>query len=91
MTELSATDQKELWTFPCNFTFKAMTLAIDGIENNVVSAIQKHVPGDYQAVLKASKGGKYFSVSVHIHLTNKQQLDAVYKEVHAVEGVKMLL
>lgn len=91
MTELSATEKKELWTFPCNFTFKAMALAVDGIENNVVSAIQKHVPGDYQAVLKASKGGKYLSVSVRIHLTNKQQLNAIYKEVHAVEGVKMLL
>ncbi|MCP3673385.1 MAG: DUF493 family protein [Gammaproteobacteria bacterium] len=91
MADISPTVKNELWTFPCNFTFKAMTLAINGIENNIVSAIQRHVPGDYQAVLKTSKGGKYFSVSVHIHLTNKQQLDAVYKEVHAVEGVKMIL
>ena len=91
MADSAISNQKELWVFPCNFTFKAMTLAIDDIENNVVSAIQKHIPGDYQAVLKASKGGKYLSVSVRIHLTSKQQLDAVYKEVYAVEGVKMLL
>jgi len=84
-------DKEQLWQFPCEFSFKAMTLAIDDIENHIVSAIQKHVPGDYSASLKESKGGKYLSVTVKIHLTSKQQLEAVYKEVHAVEGVKMLL
>lgn len=84
-------EKKELWKFPCNFAFKAMTLAQEGIENKIISAIQKHVPGDYTATLKPSRGGKYLSVTVKIHLTNKVQLDGIYKEVHAVEGVKMLL
>ena len=86
-----SSDNQQLWQFPCDFTFKAMTQAIEGIENNVISAIQKHVPGDYSATLKESRGGKYLSVTVKIYLTSKQQLDNVYKEVHAVEGVKMLL
>jgi len=86
-----ADEKKALWKFPCNFTFKAMVQAIDGIENNVVSAIQKHVPGNYSTTLRESRGGKYLSVSVNIYLTSKQQLDNVYKEVHAVKGVKMLL
>jgi len=84
-------DKKDLWIFPCNFSFKAMTLALDGIENNIVSAIQKHAPGDYTAKIKPSSAGKYISVTVKIYLTNKQQLDEIYKEVNAVEGVKMLL
>ncbi len=84
-------EAKELWSFPCDFVFKAMTIAVDGIEDNVISAIQKHVPGDYQAKLRLSSGGKYLSVTVNIYLTDKQQLENVYKEVHAVEGVKMLL
>lgn len=91
MAGLMTEDRQELWQFPCYFSFKAMTLAIEGIENDVVSAIQKHLPGDYTASLKQSKGGKYVSVTVKIHLSNKQQLEAVYAEVHAVEGVKMLL
>jgi len=86
-----SSDKEQLWQFPCDFSFKAMTVAIDGIEEHVVSAIQKHIPGDYSAKLKQSRGGKYLSVTVNIHLTSKQQLEAVYKEVHAVEGVKMLL
>ena len=68
-----------------------MVLAIDDIETAVISAINKHVPGNYSADLKESKGGKYLSVTVIIHLTSKEQLDNIYKEVHAVEGVKMLL
>ena len=68
-----------------------MVLAVDDIENDVISAIQKHVPGNYSAKLKESKGGKYLSITVDIHLTSKQQLDKIYKDVHAVEGVKMLL
>ncbi|PCJ49553.1 MAG: hypothetical protein COA74_05190 [Gammaproteobacteria bacterium] len=68
-----------------------MCLAIDGIENNVVSAIQKHAPRDYTASLKPSSAGKYVSVTVHIHLINKQQLEDIYKDVYAVKGVKMLL
>ena len=84
-------ENSELWKFPCDFAFKAMTLAIDGIENDVISAIQKHAPGDYTAKLKPSRGGKYVSVTIVIYLTDKQQLDNIYKDVYAVEGVKMML
>jgi uncharacterized protein len=88
----STTDSnKELWKFPCNFTFKAMTLAIEGIENNIVSAIQAHAPGNYAPVIKESAAGKYISVTVSIHVTSKEQLDAIYRDVHAINGVKMLL
>lgn len=81
----------DLWQFPCDFVFKAMTLAIEGIENNVISAIQKHVPGNYTATLKPSSAGKYLSVTVNIYIADKQQLENIYQEVHAIEGVKMLL
>ncbi len=84
-------DKQILWEFPCDFTFKAMTQAIEGIENNIISVIQSHVPGNYHAILRESKGGKYLSVTVKIHLTSKAQLDIIYKDVYAVEGVKMLL
>ncbi len=83
--------KQALWQFPCDFTFKAMVQAIEGIENNVVSAIQKHAPGNYNAILKESRGEKYLSITVNIHLTSKLQLDNIYKEVITVNGVKMLL
>ena len=92
MTNFLVEDDKQSpWEFPCEVAFKAMTDAIEGIDSNVVSAIQKHVPGNYCAILKQSRGGKYLSVTVNIRFTSKQQLDNVYNEVYAVEGVKMLL
>jgi putative lipoic acid-binding regulatory protein len=84
-------DSEGLWQFPCDFAFKAMTVAIEGIENNIVSAIQKHVPGNYSVKLKQSRGGKYLSVTVNIQISSKQQLDKIYQEVHGIDGVKMLL
>lgn len=84
-------DKQKLWEFPCDFTFKAMTQAIEGIENNIISVIQSHVPGNYHPILRESKNGKYISVTVSIYLTSKSQLDKIYKDVYAVEGVKMLL
>ncbi len=84
-------ENQQLWQFPCDFSFKAMVQAIEGIENNVVCAIQKHAPGNYNAILRESRGGKYLSITVNIRLTSKLQLDNIYKDVYAVDGVKMLL
>ena len=84
-------EQDDLWQFPCQFTFKAMTEAISGIEDEIVTAIQQHAPGDYTANIRESRGGNYFSVTVSIHVSSKDQLDAIYRDVHALTGVKMLL
>lgn len=88
---MNDTSSEELWTFPCNMTFKAMTVAREGIENDVLAEIQKHVPGDYSTSIKPSKNGNYFSVSVNIHFESKEQVEAVFKGVHQIDGVKMVL
>ena len=88
---MSEENTEDLWEFPCNMTFKAMTVARDGIENDVIAEIQKQVPGDYSAQIKPSKNGNYYSVSVNIHFESKQQVEAVFKGVHQIDGVKMVL
>ncbi|MBT8450291.1 MAG: DUF493 family protein YbeD [Gammaproteobacteria bacterium] len=88
MTEATT---EELWQFPCNMTFKAMTVARDGIENEVITEIQRHCPGDYSAQIKPSKNGNYYSVSVNIHFQSKAQVESVYKGVHQLDDVKMVL
>jgi putative lipoic acid-binding regulatory protein len=84
-------DTSDVWQFPCQMTFKVMTIAREGIENDVISAIQTHLPGDYSPVINPSRKGNYYSISVYLTFMTKTQVDAVYKSVHAVEGVKMLL
>lgn len=82
---------QELWQFPCEFLFKAMAVANQNIEDDIVSVIQRHVPGDYAPNIKPSKKGNYVSVSVSFIATSKQQLDTIYSEVNALEHVKFCL
>ena len=84
-------DTSDVWQFPCQMTFKVMTIAQEGIEDDVVSAIQKHLPGDYSPVINPSRKGNYYSISISLTFMTKVQVDAVYQAVHAVEGVKIIL
>lgn len=83
--------EQELWQFPCQFMFKAMAFAVEGVEDEIVAAIQKHIPGDYTPKLNPSKTGKYVAVSVTFTASSKEQLDEIYLSVNAIENVKVCL
>lgn len=81
----------DLWEFPCQFLFKAMAHAVDGVENEIVSVIQQHVPGDYSPKVSPSRKGNYVAVSVTFTATSKEQLDQIYVAVNKIEHVKFCL
>jgi len=83
--------ENELWQFPCEFLFKAMAYAKEGVEDEIVAVIQQHVPGDYTPRLTPSSKGTYVSVSVTFTATSKAQLDQIYLAVNALESVKVCL
>ncbi len=80
-----------LWQFPCQFVFKAMAYAHEGVEDQIVAVIQRFVPGDYVPKLKPSRTGKYVSVSVTFTATSKKQLDEIYLAVNELDSVKVCL
>jgi len=84
-------NEESLWEFPCQFMFKAMAHAVEGVEDEIVGVIQQHVPGDYTPSLNPSRTGKYVSVTVSFTATSKQQLDEIYVAVNAIENVKFCL
>lgn len=84
-------DTSDVWKFPCQLTFKVMTVAKEGIDTDVISAIQQHLPGDYAPVINPSRKGNYYSISIPLTFMTKAQVDAVYQSVHAVDGVKIIL
>ena len=84
-------DTSDVWQFPCQLTFKVMTVAQEGIEQDVIHAIQTHLPGEYSPVINPSRKGNYYSISIPLTFMTKAQVDAVYQSVHAVEGVKIIL
>ena len=73
-------EEETLFEFPCEFPIKAMGEVAVGVEDVVLSIIQKHVPevSKSNVRIKPSSGGKYISVTVVIIATSKAQIDAIY-------------
>ena len=82
---------KDLLEFPCQFTYKVLGFAKPNLPDLVLNTIQKHAPGDYSPSVKPSGKGTYQSVSVTIHATSIEQVDILYKELGAIDIVRMVL
>lgn len=82
---------RELLQFPCDFPYKVVGLAETNLVEKVVAVIQKYAPGDYVPSVKPSRNGKYESVSITIRATNIEQVETLYKELAAIENVRMVL
>lgn len=85
--------QESYMEFPCRFPIKAMGLATEGLHLHVFDIVKRHAPdtGHEAITYRASKNGKYISVTVTIEATSREQLDAIYQELTASEQVMMAL
>ena len=81
----------DLWDFPCDFMFKAMAHANQQAEDQILSVINQHAPGDYAPKLNPSKNGNYVAVTVTFRATSKEMLDEIYLAVNSLECVKVCL
>ena len=82
-----------LLEFPCAFPIKAMGRSEAGFDDLVVEIVRRHTPDLREGAVKtrASRGGKWVSVTVTIQATSKQQLDAIYQALTDHEKVVMCL
>jgi putative lipoic acid-binding regulatory protein len=82
-----------LLEFPCAFPIKAMGRSEPGFDDLVVEIVRRHTPDLPEEAVKtrASRGGKWVSVTVTIQATSKQQLDAIYQALTDHEKVVMCL
>lgn len=83
----------ELLKFPCDFPIKVMGRAGDAFQAEIVRLVRRHVPdlGEGAVQLRESRGGNYVSVTVTVRATSRDQLDAIYRDIHACEQVVMAL
>ncbi|KIO37549.1 MULTISPECIES: DUF493 family protein YbeD [unclassified Shewanella] len=81
----------ELLDFPAAFPFKVVGDARDTLADDVVSVVQRHVPGDYMPTSKASSKGSYHSITIKVTVNSKEQIELLYIELAAIEGVKRVL
>lgn len=68
--------------FPCEIPLKAMGKSEAGLKELVVTTISRHVSVDISRVRsRPSKGGKYESITVTVHLETRSQMEQIYGEL----------
>ena len=93
MTEPVTEDHDSLFEFPCPFPIKAMGKNIPDLDAIVVALVRRHVDNLSENAVKtrASKGGKYISITVEVEAQSKAQLDAIYMDLTACPDIIMTL
>ena len=75
--------------FPCEFPIKAMGAAIPELRQRVLQIVSRHAPDVHEGRLttRASRNGRYQSVTVTVYAQSRAQLDAIYQDLTACELV----
>ena len=80
---MSVPEEESLIEFPCEFPVKVMGAAIPEFHTAIEKIVKKH-DSEYNAdetKQNTSKTGKYVSLTLNIHATDKLQLDAIYQDL----------
>ena len=87
------TEPESLLIFPCVFPMKVMGRREDGFAQAVADVVQRHAPDFHPETLemRASKNGRYLSLTVTINARSREQLDALYSELSKHPMVMMVL
>ncbi len=75
--------EPSLIEYPCEFPIKVMGHTRAGFAQAVLEIVRRHAPEFDGATMamKASKQGKYLSITCTINATSREQLDALYREL----------
>ncbi len=93
MSNTAGSMDKPLLEFPCAFPVKIMGEAKDGFADAMLEVVLRHAP-DFDAAsmeMRASRAGKYVSLTCTITATSQAQLDDLYREISAHPMVAMAL
>jgi len=84
---------ESLLKFPCEFPIKVMGPTQEGFAQAVLAVVQRHAP-DFEAStmeMRASRAGRYVSITCTIHATSREQLDDLYRDLSSHPMVTMVL
>lgn len=79
--------------YPCDFPIKILGHTRAGFAQAVIEVVLRHAP-DFDAgaaEMRASKRGKYLSITCVIRATSREQLDGLYRELCDHPMVVMVL
>jgi uncharacterized protein len=86
-------DAESLIVYPSDFPIKILGRSEAGFAQAVLAIVRRHAPDfDGRSMqMKASRRGKYTSVTAVIRATSRQQLDELYRELCDHPMVVMVL
>jgi putative lipoic acid-binding regulatory protein len=75
--------EPSLIEYPCEFPIKIMGQTQAGFAQAVLEIVKRHAPDFNGATMemRASKQGKYLSITCTINANSREQLDALYREL----------
>ena len=87
------TEPPSLIEFPSDFPIKIMGVRHDDFAQSILGIVVLHAPDFDPAAMemRASKGGKYLSLTCTVRATSKVQLDALYMALTEHPDVKVVL
>ena len=82
-----------LLEFPCTFPMKIVGKTEDGFAQAVLDVVLRHAPDfDSKSMeMRASREGKYISLTCSLNATSREQLDGLYRELSSHPMVTMVL
>jgi uncharacterized protein len=86
-------ETQQLLTFPCSFPMKVMGRREDGFAQKVAEIVLRHAADFHPDTIemRASKNGRYLSLTVTLNARSREQLDALYSELSKHPMVMMVL
>lgn len=87
------TEQDSLIEYPTDFPIKIFGESQQGFAQAVLEVVLRHAP-DFEAAtlqMRSSSKGRYLSLTCTIRATSREQLDALYQELHDHPMVVMVL
>jgi putative lipoic acid-binding regulatory protein len=79
--------------YPCVFPIKVMGQHVPDFLGAMVELVRGFDASFDPSTIeqRASKGGNYLGLTLHVHVTDRQQLDSVYRTLTAHPLVKVVL
>jgi len=85
--------EESLITYPCDFPIKVMGRTHPDLAQTLTALVQQFDPELDPATveMRPSKGGSYLGLTFTIRATSRQQLDDLYRALHAHPMVRVAL
>ncbi|MDO5679027.1 MAG: DUF493 family protein [Pelistega sp.] len=85
--------EDSLIEYPSRFPIKVMAVSQDELVPTLVEIVRLHDPDfDHETVeIRPSAKGNYMGLTFSVWVTSREQLDNLYRALHAHEWVKVVL